>query len=265
MRPFLKAYCFPSGLFLYLLVTSALFSGAPNEVQGAGKQMAVTAVTRSDRNGEEPWRYLLFRPQGYDESAEEKWPLLLYLHGRSGRGNDLEKIKRYGPPSFVEQRKDFPFFTVSPQLRAGSWDPDALSLLLDELLATYQIDPDRVYVSGVSLGAMGAWTFVGAVPDRIAALVPICAHGPPGVADVLTKVPIRAFHGAKDKIVPIAPHRQLIEAIQTRGGNARLTVYPDGDHGSVISPTYENPELIRWLLDQEREKNPTTANKSDCP
>lgn len=265
MRPFLRASCFLSGLFLYLLVPLALFSEEAKEVQGAGKQVSITAKTHSDRGGEHYWRYLLFRPEGYDDSAEQKWPLLLYLHGRSVRGDDLEKIKRYGPPSFVEKRKDFPFLTVSPQLPDGAWEPDSLSLLLDELLATYRIDPDRVYLSGVSLGAMGAWAFAAAEPARIAALVPICAHGPVSAADVLTKMPIWAFHGAKDKIVSIEPHRQLIEAIQTRGGNARLTVYPDGDHGSVISPTYKNPELIQWLLDQKRERTPSTASQNEFP
>ena len=222
----------------------------------------MTAKSTSDKAGEHPWRYFLFQPEGNDDSSEKKWPLLLYLHGSSLRGNDLEMLKRYGPPSFLEKRTGFPFLTVSPQLPDGGWPPERLSALLDELLVTYPIDPDRVYLTGVSLGAMGAWAFAAAEPDRIAALVPICAHGPASAAEKLTKMPIWAFHGAKDYIVPIAPHRQLIEAVKERGGNARLTVYPDGDHGDVIAPTYRNPELIHWLLEQKREKpQPTSKPK----
>ncbi|MDF1740490.1 MAG: dienelactone hydrolase family protein [Verrucomicrobiales bacterium] len=229
----------------------------------AGKQVAVTAKSTSDKAGKQPWRYFLFLPEGYDESAEEKWPLLLYLHGSSLRGNDLKKTKRYGPPSFVEKRPGFPFLTVSPQLPSGAWPASGLTSLLDELLATYPVDPERVYLSGVSLGAMGAWTFAAAAPDRFAALIPICAHGPAGSAAALTDMPIWAFHGAKDYIVPIGPHRKLIEAIKGRGGNARLTVYPEGDHGSVIAPTYKNPELIQWILEQKREQPQTALDKSE--
>lgn len=255
----MKASCFLSGLFLYLSVASEIFAEEPSEVPKAGKQVAVTAKSTSDKAGEHPWRYFLYLPVSNEESAEQEWPLLLYLHGSSLRGNDLERIKRYGPPSFVEKRKDFPFLTVSPQLPRGGWPPDGLNSLLDELLATYTIDPDRVYLSGVSLGAMGAWTFAAAAPERIAALVPICAHGPGSAADVLIKMPIWAFHGAKDKIIPMAPHQKLIETIQELGGNARLTVYPHGDHGSVISPTYKNPELMEWLLEQKREGTQTAG------
>ncbi len=263
MRPFLKASCFLSGLFLYLSVTSSHVAAEVEVTDGTGQQVAVTANATSDKAGKHPWRYFLYLPEGYDVSAEEKWPLLLYLHGSSLRGNDLKKLKRYGPPSFVEKRKDFPFLTVSPQLRGGAWPTGGLSSLLDELLASYPIDPDRVYLSGVSLGAMGAWTFAGAAPERIAALVPICAHGPSSVTNALTEMPIWAFHGAKDKIVPMAPHRKLIESIKAAGGNARLTVYPEGDHGNVIAPTYKNPELIEWLLDQKRVKPQPSVNASE--
>ena len=65
-------------------------------------------------------------------------------------------------------------------------------------------------------------------------------------------MPIWAFHGAKDYIIPIEPHQKLIESIKANGGDARFTVYPDGDHGGVIAPTYKNPELIEWLLEQKR-------------
>ncbi|MDA7922236.1 hypothetical protein N9B73_10810, partial [Verrucomicrobiales bacterium] len=190
----MKASCFLSGLFLYLSVSLALAAEESDKPTGSGAQVAVSAKACSDREGKQPWRYWLYLPEGDDQLAGKKWPLLLYLHGSSLRGNDLEMLKRYGPPSFVEKRKDFPFLTVSPQLPEGGWPADRLSVLLDELLETYPIDPERIYLSGVSLGAMGAWTFAAAEPDRIAALVPICAHGPVSVAEVLTEMPIWAFH-----------------------------------------------------------------------
>ncbi|MEM6280183.1 MAG: hypothetical protein AAF733_11930, partial [Verrucomicrobiota bacterium] len=125
----------------------------------------------------EPWRYFLFLPVGY-EARDRSWPMILWLHGRSLRGDDLEQLRRYGPPSFLKNRPGFPFVVICPQLPDGGWPPKALNALLDECLEKYRIDEDRVILTGDSLGAMGAWGFAGAYPDRFAALSPITAHGP---------------------------------------------------------------------------------------
>lgn len=242
-----KITVFLSGFFFFAIVYA---TELPEQ-----EQLEVVAKATSDKEGATPWRYLVFLPEGYHAAPEKEWPFLLYLHGRSVRGTDIEKIKRYGPPAFLKKRKDFPFLTVSPQLPDGAWTADELNALLDELIETYRIDRDRIYLTGVSLGSMGAWTFASAYPERFAALLPICAHGPQAGASLLTGLPIWAFHGAKDKLVPIEPHQKLIEAIREGGGNATLTVYPDGDHGSVIGDTYDNPEVFEWLLKQSRKSN----------
>lgn len=214
----------------------------------------VTAESLYDINKEEPWRYLLYLPEGYDVERQKKWPLFIWLHGRSLRGRDLERVKRYGPPARFKKKADYPFVAVFPQLPDGGWPPETLGRLLDECLEKYHVDPDRVYLSGTSLGAMGAWTFAAEYPDQFAALATVCAHGPLSAADKLTELPIRAFHGAKDKIVPIGPHQQLVDAINEKGGNAVMKVFPDDDHGSVIGKVYDDPELYEWFLSNRRGK-----------
>jgi len=234
-----------SAFFVFSFLATA-WSSAGDLLEG------VTAGSFYDVEKEVPWRYLLYLPADYDVDREEAWPLFIWLHGRSLRGTDLERVKRYGPPSILKKKVDFPFVTVCPQLPDGGWPPKALGRLLDELLADYNVDFDRVYLSGTSLGAMGAWSFAAAYPERFAALATVCAHGPLSSADRLTELPIRAFHGAKDKIVPMGPHQQLIDAINDKGGNATIKIFPDGDHGSVIGPVYNDPELYEWFASQRR-------------
>ncbi len=198
---------------------------------------------------DEAWRYLLHLPDSYQSEADKLWPLLIFLHGRSIRGRDLDKVKRYGPPQFLDQKPDFPFIVVSPQLPDGSWPAKALVDLLDEIVSTYHCDKSRIYLTGTSLGAMGAWGFAAEAADRFAAFAPVCGYGWPSLADKLTGLPIRAFHGDADKIVSIDPHRALIEKIRTLGNpEAELITIPGGTHSSVIVPVYEDESLYAWFL-----------------
>lgn len=213
---------------------------------------ASALVTGADGDPE-PWRYLYYEPRDAGEGeAGKPLPLMIYLHGRSARGDDFGKVRRYGPPSFLDERPDFPFITVSPQLPDGSWNPDELDPLLDEWLERHPVDPDRVYLTGVSLGAMGAWTWAAASPERFAALVPIGAHGPGFAAKRLLNLPIRAYHGDADKIVPIDPHLALIEAIREQGGDAEIEAIPGGTHGNIIVPMYRREGLYEWMSRQTR-------------
>jgi predicted peptidase len=237
------------GLFLSMILPFSL------PATERGKLVEATAVSTSDEAGAMPWRYLLYIPE-LSEVPEAGLPLLIFLHGRSLRGNDLKKLHRYGPPSFLDERADFPFITVCPQLPDGSWPADGLNRFLDELLERYPVDKTRVCLAGVSLGAAGAWEFAGSRPERFAALVTVCAHGPLSLAPKLTQLPIRAFHGAKDDIVPLASHQALVEAINKAGGNALLKIYPEGDHGNIIVPVFSNEELYQWMLAQ-RARNVT--------
>jgi predicted peptidase len=178
--------------------------------------------------------------------------LIIYLHGRSLRGDDLTELKRYGLPATVERRRDFPFVVVSPQLPSGSWPTKSLLALFDEVMAKYRVDPDRVYLTGVSLGAGAAWYVAAADPNRFAAFAPVCGAADSDLAPKLTKLKIWAFHGAKDEITPLKDIQPLIDAIQERGGSASLSIDPEGNHGNVITPVYANENLYRWFLRNRR-------------
>ena len=204
--------------------------------------------------------YLLHLPRSYSPGSGQRWPFILFLHGAGERGNDLSLVKKHGIPKIAASDEGFPFIAASPQCPADSlWDDhvDALLTLLDELVAAYMMDAERVYLTGLSLGGYGAWNLATLHPGRFAAIAPICGgaipmRGFPARVCALRHVPVWAFHGALDPIVPLSESKTLVEALQACGGDARLTVYPDAAHDSWTR-TYENPELYRWFLSHRRQ------------
>ncbi len=194
-------------------------------------------------------KYLLFLPEEYGKS-DKKWPLILFLHGAGERGSNLDVVKKHGPPKIVETKKDFGFIVVSPQCPKDDWWPDKVDVLmglLDEIVKKYNVDEERVYLTGLSMGGYGTWTLGCAHPERFAAIVPICGGGRRFFAGRLKDTPVWAFHGAKDRTVNPDESEVMVKAVNGTGGNAKLTVYPDAYHDSWTR-TYENPELYEWLL-----------------
>ncbi|MDI6447677.1 prolyl oligopeptidase family serine peptidase [Anaerobaca lacustris] len=206
--------------------------------------------------------YLLSLPAGYGEK-DQRWPLLMFLHGAGERGDNLELVKVHGPAKRIEQGKDYPFIVVSPQCPAGQWwteKTDTLLALLDEIESKYAVDPERVYLTGLSMGGFGTWTLACRHPERFAAIAPICGGGEWYLADRLRNVPVWAFHGAKDSVVPLDLSEKMVQAVQRAGGTAKLTVYPEANHDSW-TVTYDNPELYEWLLSHRaRRPTPTPAS-----
>ena len=198
-------------------------------------------------------RFLLYLPAAFDPSGRTRYPLLIFLHGSGESGEDLEKVKVHGPPKLVASKPDFPFIVASPQARnhIERFDPATLDAMLDELLEQLPVDPDRIYLTGLSMG--GIWTYGWAIrhPERFAAIAPVCGLWDPGDACRLKDVPVWAFHGAQDPVVPLDGDQAMIDAIKACGGDARLTVYLYTGHDSW-NQAYADPELYQWLLQQRR-------------
>lgn len=206
-------------------------------------------------------RYLVSLPPGY-EGSTERAPVLLFLHGSGERGDDLEKVKAWGPPRLVEEdagwRARMPFIVISPQCPEGErWDAGALLALLDHVESTYRVDPDRVYVTGLSMGGYGTWALADAAPERFAAVAPVCGGYPYlGLAAPrrILELPVWAFHGDADDVVPVSETVEVIEALRAAGApedRARMTIYEGVGHGSWI-PAYADEALWAWMLAQRR-------------
>lgn len=201
--------------------------------------------------------YLLYLP---DEAAAsgKKWPLMLFLHGAGERGDDIEIVKRNGPPMLAAKGRKFPFIIASPQCpREISWSNPtqviALNALIDELVATHPIDENRIYLTGLSMGGFGTWTLAATYPERFAAIAPICGGGNRMEARRLVDMPIWVFHGAKDKVVPISMSQEMVDALRQKGADPKFTIYPETGHNSWIE-AYEDAELYAWMLAHSKDK-----------
>ncbi len=197
-------------------------------------------------------QYLLYLPPDYGQDTTKTFPLMLFLHGGGETGNDIELVKKHGPPKLIAEGKDFPFIVLSPQNPENKlWDNAALITLLDEIIATHRVDEKRIYLTGMSRGGYGAWSLAIQNPDKFATLVPICGGGTPNYVDRIKHLPIWVFHGARDKAVPLSNSVEMVEALEQVNGNVKITVYSEASH-DAWTRTYNNPELYEWLLKQSK-------------
>ena len=201
--------------------------------------------------------YLLYLPDHAQKNADIKWPAILFLHGMGQRGSNVWQLTQYGPPKIVEEQTNFPFIVIAPQCPANrhSWDTEALAALIEAVENQYSIDPDRLYLTGLSMGGTASWSLAGARPDLFAAVAPVCGRNQAAEIEIrkLKNMPIWVFHGAKDPVVPISNSEVMVKALRTAGNGVRFTVYPEADHDSWTA-TYDNPELYQWFLQNHRPK-----------
>ncbi len=210
-----------SSLFLYSLVTLLflLFSFS------ASAQLKAY----HEKDG---YSYWVRMPDGVKK--KEKVPVIIFLHGRSLSGNDLNRVKRYGVLRAIERGKDLDAIIIAPQTSNG-WDPDKVMEVLDKVEQDYPVDTERVYVCGMSMGGYGTMDVAGKYPSRIAAAVAICGGGTLDYACNLTQVPLWIQHGSADRAVPASESKKIFNAIKRcdKDADATLTIIPGGTHGSV--------------------------------
>lgn len=206
-------------------------------------------------------KYLLFLPKDYAAKPDQRWPVMLFLHGAGERGTNLAKVAVHGPPKLVKSQPDFPFLLISPQCPSNDrWHDDELLALLDDVMARYRTDPTRVYLTGLSMGGYGTWSLASKYPERFAAVAPICGGGEiidmllanRSKAAALKSLGVWAFHGAKDPVVPLNESERLVQTLKKIGAtDVQLTVYPEAGHDSWTE-AYNNPKLFEWFLQHTR-------------
>ncbi len=250
-------------------------AAVPRARGGEAKPMETGFLDRSVTVGGTPYPVQVYVPRDY--TPDRSWPVMLFLHGSGERGRDGLRPTQQGPATAVRLERDrYPMIIVFPQCPPDSiWmgEPaEAAMLALDRAMEEFHGDPDRVLLSGLSLGGYGVWHLAYLHPDRFAALVPICGGivRPPTassvrqapetrgaadpyavVADRLAGLPIWVFHGAEDPIIPVSEARKMVEALRARGAEVRYTELPGVGHGAW-DPAYQDPALPSWLLEQRR-------------
>ncbi|MCV9929177.1 prolyl oligopeptidase family serine peptidase [Flavobacterium sp. LS1R49] len=187
---------------------------------------------------------------------KEKKPLLIFLHGSGEKGTDIEKVKIHGPFKYLKDHK-LDAYVLAPQCPENEeWDAEVLYRLILKIQKENNIDSDRIYITGLSLGGWGTWNLAFAHPDMFAAIVPIS-----GFVDLIqleqtckiAKIPTRIFHGLMDDVVSIDYAIVVYKELKKCNSNVELTIFDDAGHDSW-SRVYDNQEIYDWMFKQVRNK-----------
>lgn len=257
-----------SGVSLWGVVVSGADAAEP--AASATEPWQESFVRDELQSGGETLRYRLLLPQPTADGRRP--PLVLFLHGAGERGDDNAAQLKHGAVEFHRRQVGQPCAVLVPQCPAGrkwvevDWgggsgagtfpaqpsEPLRLALeVVDGLIAAGKVDPDRVYVTGLSMGGYGAWYAAGMPGSRFAAAAPICGGGDPNWARRYVGLPVWAFHGDDDRAVPVGRSREMIEAIRAAGGAPKYTEYRGVAHDSWTR-TYADDAFHAWLFGQRR-------------
>jgi predicted peptidase len=192
--------------------------------------------------------FLLHLPA--DSILKSKPPVLIFLHGRSLSGTNLDLVKKYGVIHEIEKGRKVPAIVVAPQVIAGkSWEPEKIMSVLKFVQRTFDTDTNRVYVAGMSLGGYGTLRFAGAYPGVVTAAVALCGGGNTNDGCDLATVPLWIQHGNSDRAVPISESEKIVNAIKNCNGgeNLKYTVHKGADHGA-LERIFRTDEMYEWLF-----------------
>ncbi|MBR2694541.1 MAG: dienelactone hydrolase family protein [Thermoguttaceae bacterium] len=206
------------------------------------------------------YNYLIHFPPGYTDFSEPR-PLLVFLHGAGEVGLDVKRVGAVDPFRYAAgsvPRDDFPFIVLSPVVpeKNHSWNAEAVKTMIDDFLrhsGRIKIDASRIYLTGFSMGGYGVFAVAQEYPDFFAAAAPLAGGGSPNCGERYKSLPIRAYHGDADEVVPYRCSVEMIEAIRAAGnGGARLVTLPGAGH-QICADVYGKPEIFRWFLEHQNE------------
>lgn len=238
-------------IILTLLFTFARAVAAPD----------ICAVKGKVKDGYNFW---LYTPAMSADSTAK--PLIIFLHGASLCGNNLERVKRYGTIHAITMGRSIDAYVIAPQNPGGSWNPRKVMNVVDYVEKECKIDTTRIYVIGMSLGGYGTTDVAASYPDRIAAAVSICGGGTVKDYSGLAKMPFWIIHGTGDRAVSVTESDRVVEAVnraRAEGDSVRITYdrINGMDHSKPARLLYSAP-VYDWLLshslkDKDRAAKPT--------
>lgn len=225
--------------------------------------------------------YRLMTPQPLSQGKETgKYPLVIFLHGAGERGTDNRNQLVHGGQMWMnpQTREDYPSYVLIPQC---PWDAfwayktwpasfmpecmplspempkayEALKELIDTCIAMTHVDASRIYLMGLSMGAMCTYDLCCRFPDLFAAAVPICGTVNPArihSAEGIEKIAFSLYHGDADETVPVEGSRKAFCTLKEKGASVRLKEFPGCGHGSW-NPAFTEPDFLSWLFAQRRQ------------
>jgi predicted peptidase len=202
-----------------------------------------TAITK-----QYDYNYLLHKPN----KTTSKKPLIIFLHGSGEKGNDLEKVKVHGPLNYLQNNK-LDAFILAPQCpQEAYWESESLHQLIQKIIKENNIDTNRIYLTGLSMGAWGAWNLAFAHPEIFAALVPICGFVDrvPMIENCkIANIPTRIFHGLMDDVVDANYSISIYKKLKGCSKDIELTLFDDANHDSWTR-VYNNAAIYEWMFQQ---------------
>lgn len=214
--------------------------------------------------GEAPcYDYLLYLPKDYQPGSEKKWPVIWFFHGIGQRGRDVWEVARHGVCKYLAEGNSLDAIVIAPQCpRERHWaDTDLeveinLRQFLPRMMERYAIDPEQMYLTGLSMGGRCSWKMALAMPELFAALAPVCGRTECYAFSDLLPMPIYMVHGVEDGVIPFENVGKILPALLEQGhSDISLTVYPHHGH-DVWSDTYGWDGFYRWMLKQRRKSSP---------
>ena len=230
-------------------------SAGEGEEKEADPEFAKLITGDWERSEGHGLKYRFYAERKLRRAKDEGYPLVVYLHGKGG---DVMTRPEPGQANSFSKDSNYrkrPCFILAPQNpdQAGWNGSKANSVveIVEELMEKLPIDKNRIYVTGYSMGGFGTFHLLAQEPKLFAAGVPVAGGGNPGSVSNFKKVPVWAFHGAKDEVVNVNQSQRMVEALKKERAEVKYTEYPDGDHG-IAGQVYDDEEMHEWLFEQSR-------------
>ena len=241
----------------FYIILISLLTLTFNQASGQNGQLAAMRNVVADS-----YNFWLYAPREY-VYEHQKVPLIIFLHGASLCGNNLQRVRRYGLLHAIEKGRYYPCMVVAPQNSGGSWSPKKIAKILDWIEANQNIDTTRIYVIGMSLGGYGTLDFAGTYPERIAAAMALCGGSTLKDFSGLGKVPLWIMHGTADRAVPVSQSKTVVKAMQNSGHDKLLRYdwLPGASHGDLARILYLK-QTYDWLFAHTTIDNPRTIDKN---
>ncbi len=197
--------------------------------------------------------------------STEKLPLVICIHGAGSRGDDISLIETSLSVNEAVKHVGDKAVIVAPQCHKKYWFDlfEVLTEFIDTWRQAENVDTDRVYITGGSMGGYTTWQMCLSHPDWFAAAVPVCGGGMYWAGAGLKNLPIWATHGALDPVVLPEESIHMVKAINSNGGNAKITIFPNAAH-DAWTPTYTDPEIWNWMFRQRRNNNEATSDTTEA-
>ena len=219
----------------------------------------MAAMTGKVSNGYDFW---LYAPQAYFDQPNEKFPVVIYLHGARLCGRGLRSFHKYLTLDAIAKGRDIETMVIAPQNPGGGWKPERLNNVLEWVVNNYNVDTTRIYVVGMSLGGYGAMDFVGTYPHKIAAAMALCGGCTLNDAQGLGTLPFWIIHGTADRAVTVGQSKKVVNALHEQG-NDKLLRYdwlPGANHGQ-LARIYYLEQTYQWLFSHTLNDNPRQVNR----